>query len=236
MTSKNNLRTWLVVSIALVLTFCAGTGMSLLQAAEEPAGTAPAASSAVPPAPTPANTVPTPAPKPVHLRVDGHLAGKISVPGATGAGLGGRTQITVFKGGEIVNSVGTDELGNFQMDGVQPGEYIVRGQGPSGSFSYPIKVLPYDPAGSLEASTLSMDVTPNGAVLAQAPDPAPVPAPVPTDYGYAGGGGGGSGGGGGWGALGAVGMGMGIAGLATGVSALATKSSSTTTLASPSTP
>ena len=176
----------------------------------------------LPPGPTAGS--PTLAVKSVHLRVDGKLAGKFVPPGGSSASRPSLAQVTVYQNGQVVNSTFTDELGNFQLDGLKPGNYVVKVDYLGSTSMTPLQVLPVDPTAPLDASTLELTVPPGTAPV----DPPPLAAPMAPDAPMYGGGGGDGGGG-----LGMLGAALGAAGLGVGIAALATNNNNQ---ASPFTP
>ncbi len=125
-------------------------------------------------------TIPLPEPSPlgaginsqrfhaVYLRVDGNLAGRVSVIDGSGRLIPARATITFMRDGRVVTAVRSDEMGNFQAVGLRPGPYSViatNGRPMAadtreyvGAIS--VVVLPYDPTASPEQSLLHMTLMP----------------------------------------------------------------------------
>ena len=158
----------------------------------------------------------------VYLRVDGNLAGRVSILDASGNRAPARAHVAFLQSGQTVRAADSDEQGRFQVAGLEPGVYSVIASGPDGFAAASVQVLAYAQDVPKEQLTLNLTLVPAGeadslsALLAQTPkDP-----PLATQGASGGGGGGGFGGGGGagWGILGAA---LGAAGLGVGIGALA---------------
>ena len=232
-------RVWCIGVLAVVVSGLRTPGIA--QQSEEGAAAEPAAAvaaAAETPAVTTAEqdlTIPLPEPGPlpgpgqlgggitsqrfhgVHLRVDGNLAGRVSVIEGSGRLIPARATITFMREGRVVMSVRSDEMGNFQAVGLRPGPYsVIATDGRAmtadtreyvGAIS--VVVLPYDPTVSPEQSILHMTLMPVDDLSPLLGRGEEVPAAEAMIYeGYPMMGGGGGGGGEGLAAL------LGLAGLA----------------------
>jgi hypothetical protein len=157
----------------------------------------------------------------VYLRVDGNLAGRVSILDSAGKRLPAKAHVSFIQRGKTLSAVDTNERGQFQVHGLQAGVYSVIASGPDGFAVIAAQVLP--PAGDAPRDQLLLDLTlvPSddadalSKLLAQTEPPEPPVAPVTEGQPiYGGGSGGGGGGGGGLGiaamAMGGIGMGLGI--------------------------
>ena len=158
----------------------------------------------------------------VHLRVDGNLAGRVSVLTPDGKRVPARAHVSFLQSGQIRGAADTDEQGRFQVNGLQPGVYSVLASGPDGFAAVSVQVLPYSPDAPKERLTLDLTLVPPGDDLSDLLAQAPVGVPIGSQ-GVPMSGGGGSGGGGGWGLLGVA---LGAAGLGLGIGALANEEAS----------
>jgi hypothetical protein len=161
----------------------------------------------------------------IYLRVDGNLAGRVSILDALGNRVPARAHVSFLQSAQTVRAADSDEQGRFQVAGLEPGVFSVIASGPDGFAAASVQVLAYAQDAPKEQLTLNLTLVPAGeadslsALLAQTlKDP-----PLSTQGAGGcccggGGGGGGFGGVGGWGLLGAA---LGAAGLGVGIAALA---------------
>jgi len=157
----------------------------------------------------------------VYLRVDGNLAGRVSILDPSGKRVPAKAHVSFLQGGQTVRAADVDEQGRFQVAGLEPGVFSVIASGPDGFAAASVQILAYAQDAPKEQLTLNLTLVPAGeadslsALLAQTPKDPPLST---QGVGASSGGGGGFGGGGGWGLLGAA---LGAAGLGVGIAALA---------------
>ncbi len=188
-------------------------------AIKQPAVTA-ASAPATRPVPQPDNGTKTSYTVVVHLRVDGNLAGRLSMIDPSGKRIPARANVSFLQNGQVVASAQSDEFGRFQVTGLRPGVYSVIASGPDGFAAVSVQVLPFAADASKEQVTLELTLVPLGDTLSDMLAGETTAAAATTPSGATGGSGGGGGGGGGFGLLAA---GLGIAGLSVGIAALAEK-------------
>jgi hypothetical protein len=144
----------------------------------------------------------------VSLRVDGNLAGRVTMLDPSGQPVPVRVRIVLVRGGRVVASARSDEIGAFQILRISPGVYSMIAAGREGFAALTIVVVAFD--GSADGDGNGVDDLLNvslipfsdyqlGAALMgeEAPEEAvppitAVPMTAPPVYG---GGGGGEGGG-----------------------------------------
>lgn len=142
----------------------------------------------------------------VHLRVDGNLAGRVSAMASSGALMPARATMSFGQNGQMINSSRSDERGNFQVVGIQPGVYSVIATGPDGFSAFSVQILPFDETAPMNMLLLDITLSPLEFMDWLRPvEPAAILRPV-TPYSTVGGGGGGGGAG--------LGAALGLAGLA----------------------
>jgi hypothetical protein len=178
-----------------------------LEAADAPAGVTPASVMAAIP---PVEQLPSaggPAGKgadaqTVSLRVDGNLAGLVTILDAYGHAVPVQVTVALVRDGKVVASVRSDDTGAFQFVGLAPGVYSVIASGTEGFAALSIRVVPFDPEAK-QNDLLYLSLVPFsdyqlGKDLAgdDAPEDALAPMNMPMMEGqpaYGGGGGGGGG-------------------------------------------
>ena len=133
----------------------------------------------------------------VYLRVDGNVAGRVNVLDASGRRLPAKAHISLIRGGKTVSAVDTNERGQFQVHGLQPGVYSVIASGPDGFAVLAVQVLPYTEDAPREKMLLDLTLVPSddadalSKLLAQTDPPEPADPPVTQGQPMSGGGGGG---------------------------------------------
>lgn len=98
----------------------------------------------------------------VYLRVDGNLAGRVSVFDSQGARRPVSTTVKFVQRGQVVNTARSDEWGRFQSTGLLPGVYSVISVGKSGVGVYAVRILPYNETSSRAQSLLDVVLVPTG--------------------------------------------------------------------------
>ena len=93
----------------------------------------------------------------VNLRVDGSLAGRVSVIEPSGMLKPVRARISFVQNGEEVASVRSDEWGRFQVPGLEPKVYSVLAKGQEGFGAFSVQVLPYDK--DVDKARMLLDLT-----------------------------------------------------------------------------
>ena len=160
----------------------------------------------------------------IYLRVDGNLAGRVSILDASGNRVPARAHVSFLQSAQTVRAADSDEQGRFQVAGLEPGVFSVIASGPDGFAAASVQVLPYAQDAPKEQLTLNLTLVPASeadslsALLADSEGIAPLSTQGAGGCCGGGGGGGGFGGVGGWGLLGAA---LGAAGLGVGIAALA---------------
>ena len=189
---------------------------------EAAAGQPKAAAAEIPIAPLvlPGSSTPLESKHTIKLRVDGNLAGRVTVLDSTGQHRPVRVRVALLRNRQVVGSARSDEMGYFQVPNVSPGVYSVVALGRDGFGAVGVRVLPFDRgvamdparpfdgAAAAELPFISNTVNPHSEYQhAQAKIAEEVPelfgppvgmfppgAPVAPEAGVVGGGGGGGGG------------------------------------------
>ena len=137
----------------------------------------------------------------VRLRVDGNLAGRVSALDSKGMLIPVRAGIQFVRDGRTVATVRSDEMGNFQAIGLQPGPYSVAATGRTMTADtrqyiggMGVLVLPYDPTASPDELLLHLILMPAedlSELVGKGEALLPPEAMIPGGFPMMGGGGGG---------------------------------------------
>lgn len=96
----------------------------------------------------------------VRLKSDGKLSGRVSIIQATGKRLPADAQLKFQRDGELVEEATTNEDGQFEVVGIDPGTYVATASIDSGSTDFSVNVLPYDANAEPEQMMLDATLTP----------------------------------------------------------------------------
>ena len=96
----------------------------------------------------------------VRLKSDGQLAGRVSIIQATGKRLPADAQLKFQRDGQVVEEARTNADGQFEVTGVEPGNYVATASIESGSTDFSVSVLPYDANAEPEQMMLDATLTP----------------------------------------------------------------------------
>lgn len=96
----------------------------------------------------------------VRLKRDGNLEGRVSVIQATGKRLPVDAEVTFARAGKVVNEAKTNQEGQFEVSGMQPGTYMATASIQTGSTDFALNVLPYDENAEPEQMILDATLTP----------------------------------------------------------------------------
>ncbi|HEY6562925.1 MAG TPA: carboxypeptidase-like regulatory domain-containing protein [Pirellulaceae bacterium] len=150
---RANLRSFLVFSA--LTAFCARVtlGDELIQQLQN---SMPAESIAGVPDDAAADPAPVLEPE-IMLRESGEFAGRVRVIWPTGKIQPANAEVSFLREGEIIGSAHTDEIGHFQLTGLEPGKYVARASIPEGAKDFEIAVVQHVPEAL--PSQMFMDAT-----------------------------------------------------------------------------
>jgi hypothetical protein len=96
----------------------------------------------------------------VRLKSDGKLEGHVSIIQPTGKRLPADAAVKFARAGVTVNEATTDEQGQFEVTGMEPGTYTATASIEAGSTNFGVNVLPYDEHARPEQMVLDATLTP----------------------------------------------------------------------------
>ena len=99
-------------------------------------------------------------PHAVRLRVDGNLAGRVSVINGSGALQPLRAAISFVQDGQQIGLARSDERGRFQAVGLRPGVFSVLAEGAGQIAAFSVEIAPFDESGPEDRLLLDMTLMP----------------------------------------------------------------------------
>jgi len=96
----------------------------------------------------------------VRLQDDGILSGRLHVHYATGKSKPATARIALAKDGDLVGTASTDDKGQFEMEGIEPGEYVATAVIKSGATNFQVEVMAFDANAGIEGMNLEGTLTP----------------------------------------------------------------------------
>ena len=96
----------------------------------------------------------------VRLQSDGKLEGRVSIIQATGKRLPADAQLKFQRDGELVEEATTNQDGQFEVVGIDPGTYVATASIENGSTDFSVNVLPYDANAEPDQMILDATLTP----------------------------------------------------------------------------